>query len=176
MVADPSEILPQPSWGRGTVRRTVEGRALARVSVDEGQHSFDVAQNFRRRNPNGHHIMHGKPGIAPRVFARPLASVMRFAVHLDAQLRGVAIEVEIIGAGGMLLAPFVTPYSSSELLPKQHFRQAHLAAEGVRATIGLAGAFEHVLISLSRFARPSTMLRMVPLPQQAGGGFREDLR
>jgi hypothetical protein len=57
-------------------------------------------------------------------------------------------------------------------LPEQHLRQTHRAPKFACAAVGFAGAFEHVIRSVPRLWRgPSTMLCMVPLPQQAGGGF-----
>ena len=166
-----ASILPQLIWGRGTVRRTVEGRTLACVSVDEGHYSFHVAQQLRGRDAQGCDLMPDKPRIPQRIPERLVSTIMRFSVDLDAQLCSIAVKIESIWSRRMLFAPLVPGLTSSKLPPQQDFGQAHLASEGSRAAISFACAFDHLAGSCSRFARPSTMLRMVPLPREAGGGL-----
>ena len=166
------EILPRRSRGRGTVRRTVEGRALARVSFDEGKNALDVPEHFSRRDADRQNLVGRHPGITAGIPNSTTAALMRLAIYLHAQLCSITVEIQRVRTRGMLLAPVKPRLLLSQLLPKQHLRHAHRASKFARSAIGSAGAFEHLFRFLPRLWRgPSTMLRMVPLPQQAGGGF-----
>jgi len=44
--------------------------------------------------------------ITPRITRRPVSAFMRLAIDLDAQLGGIAVEIEIIFARGVLVSPF----------------------------------------------------------------------
>ena len=171
MEAINSIILPRRSRGRGTVRRTVEARALARVKADIRQHPLQIPQHLGRRNPQRSDALFHDPRVAPYVTRRPRSTVVRLPIHLDAKLGGVAIEVERVGPRRMLLAPMEARLPPPKLLPQQNFRKAHLAPESFGLALGFSCSYEHETRSRPRFARPSTMLRMVPLPQQAGGGI-----
>ena len=170
MQSESSLILPQLVWGRGTVRRTVEGRTLACVGVEEGQYPFHVPQHLRGRDTQGRNSIPGKPSIAQRILVGPVSTIVGLSVRFHAQLRSIAVKIENIWSRRMLFAPLVPGLTSSKLLPQQNFRQAHFASKRSRAAIRFARAFDHMAGSVSRFARPSTMLRMVPLPREAGGG------
>jgi hypothetical protein len=72
----------------------------------------------------------------------------------------------------VLLAPVMARFVSTELLPKQHLRQGHDTPESPGTPITLTRALEHVSFSAPRLRRGPSIMRMVPLPQQAGGGVR----
>lgn len=193
-------ILPRRSRGRGTVRRTVEGptppasvapppappsplwgatspvggglNQAVRYCRDVLKNAFEVLQHLGSGDPQGGDVVPGKPRITTGIAEGAVSPLVRFAVDLHAQLRGVAVEIEVVRSRGMLFAPVQTDLALSQLLPEQHLRQTHRSPKFARAAVGFAGAFEHVTRSVPRLWRgPSTMLGMVPLPQQAGGGF-----
>jgi hypothetical protein len=101
-----------------------------------------------------------------------ITAFMRLPIHLNAQFRSIAVEIQRVRTRRVLLAPMQIPLLLSQLLPEQHLRQAHRASKFTRAPVGFSLTFKHLLRFPPRLRRgPSTMLRLVPLPQQAGGGF-----
>jgi hypothetical protein len=145
MVAGALKLLPQLVWGRGTVRRTVEGRALARDAADQPYYAVQVGENLAGRNSECQDAMLRDPGIALRVLPWLVTALMRFAVDLNAQLRAIAVEIEIIFASRMLLAPVEARLLPAELAPKQPLRQAHLPPQLLGSPVRAARAFDHLI-------------------------------
>ena len=169
MGSDTLSILPQLRWGRGTIRRTVEGRAPARVVGDQSQDTLEIPQYFRRWNPHRHNAIGSQPLIASFIPLRPGTAFMRLPVHLDAQLRTVAVEIERIRSGRMLFAPVESPSTATKLLPQKHLGKGKRTPQRSGPAIRFARAFQHAARSRSSCATPSTMLRMVPLPETSSG-------
>jgi hypothetical protein len=142
------------------------------VSFDESHYALKVAKHLRRRNAHRQNSMGRQPNVASGIAEGAITAFMRLSIHLHAQLRSIAVEVQRVHARRMLLAPVEARLLPPQLLLEQHLGEAHRAPQFSRAAVGLSSAFEHVTRSIPRLRRdPSTMLRMVPLPQQAGGGF-----
>lgn len=57
-----------------------------------------------------------------------MTHVVRRAIHLDADLRGSAVEVEHVWANRMLAAE-LHPVAEPQMLPQEHLRERHGAAE-----------------------------------------------
>jgi hypothetical protein len=141
---------------------------LARGFVDMKQHGFQIFEHINRRNSQRENAVCGTPGIAPRIALRLVSAIMGLTVHFHAQLRLVAVKVEIVRPRRVLFAPVIAGLKAAQLLPQQNFGQSHFAAEGLRPAIGFASAFDHAFRSLSRFARPSVRLRLPPPRDKLG--------
>jgi hypothetical protein len=93
-------------------------------------------------------------GLPQPIDSRDLVIRMDVAVYLDEQPRGQASEVCDITADRVLSPEFEASGSRAQRLPKDDFRERHCPSEA-SCTINIGtGSGE----------RPSTMLRMVPLP------------
>jgi hypothetical protein len=169
MPIEPLSFLPELVSGRGTARqsRVVEGQPGCRFGNDATDDPVGVPQylhcrNTKRRNPGPK-----KPRIARFVAQGAVAASMGFAVDFDSQPRVAAEKVENERPGRMLAAKFEAGWALSERLPNLHLWHAHFSAKASRAANGdRAGlwcdVFEHA-------SGPSTMLRMVPLPEKSSG-------
>ena len=167
LIANRSEIacrsiLPKRSLGRGTVRRTVEGHAGFGGIYDVRHGPLEIAEHVPGRHPKRRHAMIGQKRIARVVELGLVAPTMRLAIDLDAQPGFGAVEIEHERTRGMLAAKFKSGWSGAELLPKNHLGQRHDAPELARASHRHSRLVQHR-------ACPSTMLRMVPLPQRSLG-------
>jgi len=164
--------LPSHPW---TATSPVSGRiiqllySLTRCLCNIGNNAFEAPQHIGCRNAQGENAMRRKPRIAALIPRWPVTAIMRFTVHFDAQLRLVTIKVERESSGGMLLSPMMARLFSAQFFPQQYFGQRHFPAQFARLADRFAGSLEHCLRLLSRFTRPSTMLRMVPLPEASSG-------
>ncbi|BCA58712.1 hypothetical protein HMP06_1481 [Sphingomonas sp. HMP6] len=164
-------FLPERVSGRGTVRRSrmVEGCTLACAQGDETENPVQMSQNINRRNTKGDNAAFGHPGVARGIPRWSVSPAMRLAVDLDAKLGRVAIEVERIVARRVLLSPIMTSAAAAQLLPEQHLGQRQFMAQLARSVPSFAGSPDHRACSPKRRANPSTMLRMVPLPETSSG-------
>ena len=151
------------------MRSMVEGRALARVAGNRNYNTVEIAKNFDRRDSQRRDAVGRQPSIPSRVSRRAISMAMALPVHFDAQLRRVTIEVQRIRTRRMLLSPFMPHSVLSKLFPKQDFRKAELPTVLARLAVGLSISLQHFAGPVSRCARPSTMLRMVPLPETSSG-------
>ena len=71
-----------------------------------------------------------KPDITPLIPFRTIAEPVAFAIDFDAELGGVTIEIQNIGAKGGLPAKVAAIENVwPDLSPKQNFREAHLLAQ-----------------------------------------------
>ena len=164
-------FLPELVSGRGTARRSrgVEGCALRGVCDDTTKDCIEIAQDVCRRDTQRDDPLCFEPGVASGIALRSVAAIVRFAINLDAKPRGMAIEIERIDACGMLPSPFVSHAAFAQLLSQQDLRQGHLAPRRARAAKRFGCAPDHAARSPKRRANPSTMLRMVPLPETSSG-------
>jgi hypothetical protein len=169
-LSTPLKFLPELVSGRGTARRSrgVEGCALPNTLRNEEQNTLEVVQNIGGRNAQRLDPARAKPSIPGSITSRPIAPRVRLAIHFDAKLRPIAVEIERIRSRGMLLAPFKPGLRAAKLLPQQHFGQRHLPPQFARSVIGFAGTPDHLPAPKRRINR-STMLRMVPLPETSSG-------
>ncbi len=139
------------------------------VFGDVRHNPIEVFQHIDRRNAKCQHAVLREKSIASRILARLIAPLMRLAVHFHAQLRSVAIKIEIVRTSRMLLAPMKTSLVTTQLLPEQNFGQVHFAAQFLRAAIGFAGASDHRRLPLTRCARPSVSASHCHLPEASSG-------
>jgi len=147
----------------------VEGRALARVLANQPDNALDIPQHFSRRNSQRQNPIHRKPGITSLVSGRAGPSLMRLAVNLDAQLGCITVEVERVNPRRMLVSPVMAEATPSQAVPQDDLRECHFPALCLGLSPRLTRSLKHGPRPFPRFARPSTMLRMVPLPQQSWG-------
>ena len=165
-IADDDLFLPKFHLGRGTVRRTVEGQAIASLHNDITNDMIQIAKHVTRRDPQNRHAMLAQKSIPPNIPLRPVPALMSLAIHLDRQARRRAIEVEHIGPSRMLPAKPQAFGPLAQNAPEQDLGQRHVPPQSPCAS--------HRPARLRRYShRPSTMLRMVPLPKQ-GLGRNED--
>ncbi len=162
-------FLPQLAWGRGTARRSrgVEGQARSRLSNHSAHHGVEIAQHVGRRyayrgDPTLRH-----PPVAYNVALGTIAPVVRFAVDLDRKTRIGTEKIEDIVATWMLSAELQAVRSGAKRLPQQHFGKRHLAAKFPRISDAVRTPLGRNI--LEHRDNPSTMLRMVPLPETSSG-------
>ncbi len=155
-------FLPKFHLGRGTVRRTVEGQAIASLSDDIANDAVQIAKHLAGRNTQDGHAMLREKRIAPRVPLRPVSPLMGFPIDLHRKLCRRAVEVEHIRPRRMLPAKTQAFRPLAQDTPQHDLRQRQVAPEMSRSSYRPA--------RLRRYShRPSTMLRMVPLPKHSLG-------
>ena len=167
-------VLPELASGRGTARqrRVVEGQSCSSRSNDRIENRPDVTKNFRRRYPEGLYSGGSHPPVASRVSAGSVAAIMDLAVNFDRQTGIAAEKVQDVGAAGMLAAKLQAVRPLSQRLPEHDLGKGHFATQpACRADASLSSFRCDVL----KHFCPSTMLRMVPLPEPSSGRIRNTL-
>jgi hypothetical protein len=145
----------------------VEGQPRSCLGHNILEHCIDIAQHLNRRDPQGCDAAGSEPIVSPLVARRPVAPLMSRAIDFDREPSVAAVEVENINSGGMLPPKLEPAWPLSKRLPEQHFRQGHLAAKLARiSNRSVLSLWRNVL---EHVAGPSTMLRMVPLPETSSG-------
>jgi len=146
------------------MRSMVEGNCARGAGVDNPlNHGIRVSRYVGSGNAQQANSLAGKPLLAGRIQCRPVAYVMSNAVNFDGQPCFAAEEVEHVGSSGVLATEFQASGSKRKPSPEDNFRRAHRASKFARLLYGSWWSSQHGLF-------PSTMLRMVPLPEQARGG------
>jgi hypothetical protein len=161
MMAYPFSFLP--GTGRETIRRMVVGYARARLVEGVADYGFQIRQHIGCWNAQHCHADFCQPGITNVVALRSIATIMGFAVYLDRQPGVAAKEIEDVGACGMLAAELDAGRALSQFAPEKALWQAHRLAQYARALDCASRPTQH-------HRNPSTMLRMVPLPETSSGG------
>jgi hypothetical protein len=95
---------------------------------DERHHRIKIAEHILRSNPNDPDTLLPNPLIAYLIAFRPIATIMRFSIHLDGQPVTRTKKVQRIRPCRMLMAELQAGRALAQRLPQQHFRQGHLAA------------------------------------------------
>jgi len=121
------------------MRSMVEGPKRLTLSDDTRQHSFHIRKHLARRNPHRLEAQLEQPPIALFVAFRPVAAIVRFAVHFDTKPCLHAGKVENEPFLRTLLAKPEPAGPPAKLLPEQHFRKAHLLAQLSRKLHRLSG-------------------------------------
>ena len=162
-------FLPELVSGRGTARRSrvVEGQACSRRIDDIRRAGFSIAHYIGSWNAKRFDSGRREEGIPPCVAAWPVAHIVRDTIDLDAQSCIAAIEIENEIITTVLTSEFEAIGARLKYAPQQHFRKRHLSAQSAGFPNGAGGRFrcnipEHRI-------HPSTMLRMVPLPETSSG-------
>jgi hypothetical protein len=122
-------ILPELDSGRGTARRVVEGETRKRLPKHETKNGFQISQHVARADAQGRYASLGKPGIAPFVPLRAITKTVCVAIDLDCKPGVGAKEIDDVSAAGMLPPELQSPRAFTQLSPKDHFRQRHLATQ-----------------------------------------------
>jgi len=162
-------ILPELVSGRGTARqsRVVEGQSGAGSGYDGHCSGIAITQDVGRADANRLYARLKEPAITRFVSLWPKAVFMRATVNLDGKSRVAAVEVDNVGAARMLASKFHALWARAQHTPQQHLRQAHRTSKSSRLRDGTGFSL------WSRIAKhkdyPSTMLRMVPLPETSSG-------
>ena len=92
-------------WRRGTARSGVEGAAVARclcVRLDHPKRCVQILEHEARRDTQSPYAAQGQPGVAFCVASLRVAEPMRLAIDFNAKLGSIAIEIQHIGADGVL--------------------------------------------------------------------------
>jgi hypothetical protein len=165
----PSSFLPELVSGRGTARRSrvVEGQARTRFGNDPAQDRIKVPENLGRRNPQRRNPATSQPGIPSRIARRSLPKTMRLAIHLDREPCIAAVEIETERTGRMLVTKLEPGRPLAQFSPQQRLGQAHRTTPRSRSLHGVPAPFRRMI--LEHRTCPSTMLRMVPLPETSSG-------
>ncbi len=157
-------VLPAISAGRGTVRRSrmVEGHSCTSLRDDQANHSFKIIQHIVRGNAQRPYAGIPQDFIARQIALRPIAPFMRFAIDFDRKAGFAAKKVQHKRPDRVLSTKFEPLRPLSQHAPQKHFRQAHIAPK-------IAGAINRADLPSAHRTSPSTMLRMVPLPETLSG-------
>jgi len=126
---------------------------------DRPHYSLSIFQNIR--SSKTHHpisiVLH--EGIPTGIMLRAIAPVMRLTVNFQNQPQTTAVKIGYVGPDRMLTAELEAGLTTAQMLPEQHFRQAH-------GTAKFAGSISYGATRL-RHAPSTTPLRgAVPLPLQ----------
>jgi len=162
-------ILPELVSGRGTAPRSwvVEGQPRTRLRNDAAHDRVEIAEDLLRRYAQGRDAMREELGVPSCIHSWTLSSPMRFAIDLDREPRVAAVEVETECARRMLVPEFEPRRPLPQQPPQQHFGQAHGPSPTPRALHGAPATLRRMI--LEHRESPSTMLRMVPLPETSSG-------
>jgi len=106
----------------------VEGSGTTFVN-DQLQHTIEILEHIACGNSNRPNACLRQPLVAIRVGTRSIAKIVTCTVYLDAQARSVAIEIEHVRTGGMLLPKFEAIRPLPQMLPQHDLREAHLPSE-----------------------------------------------
>ena len=162
-------VLPELASGRGTARRSrvVEGEARAGTFHHMRQRRLEIAVDFSGRDAERADTRLCKPGVSHLIALRPISAIMRLSVDLDREPGVCAEEVEDIRPARMLTPELEAARPNRKMSPEQQFRKAHRASQASRAR-DPAGSWSRCAVPEHR-AAPSTMLRMVLLPETSSG-------
>ena len=95
-------------------------------NVDE--HRVHIATNLASRNPKRRNTMRNQIPIASLVVRRVGAAIVGLAIKLDRGPRGLAVEIEHIGAKRVLAAELQSFRPSPQRAPQRSLGRAHRAA------------------------------------------------
>jgi hypothetical protein len=140
----------------------VEGHAYGRDGDDVPNHSIRIAQHIPCGDPQSPDSMHGEQSIPLRVTYRSVAAIMHLTIHLNRKPRRSTVEIEHERPRRMLPPELHTRRSGPQHSPQRNFRHRHGSTQSPRVAHCLPRLVEHR-------AGPSTMLRMVPLPETSSG-------
>ncbi len=155
-------ILPKLCLGRGTVRRTVEGQAVASLCHDVTDDCIQIAKHVAGWDPQDGYPMPGQERIPPHATLRLVPALMDFAIHLNRHPRHRAVKVQHIRPRRMLPTKPQVIGALAQDAPQYDLRQRHVPPQ--------SPCFPYRPARLRRYShRPSTMLRMVPLPKHSLG-------
>ena len=136
--------------GRGTARSGVEGAAVAQrldVRLDHPKRGVQILENQARREAQRPHAAQRQPGITFRITRLSVAKPMGLAIDLDAEFDGVAIEIQHIGADGVLAAEFQSLCFASQGDPETGLGRRHPATKRPGATDGWLGCVHAIRMS-----------------------------
>ena len=156
-------FLPKFNLGRGTVRRTVEGQAIASPRDDVTHDAIQIAKHIPSGYVQNRHSMLAQKCVAPSIPLRPITTPVNLAIDLDGQPRRRAVEVQHIGPRRMLPTKPQAVGTLAKDAPQHDLGQCQFASQSSR--------FPNRPARLCRYShRPSTMATaMVPLPKHSLG-------
>jgi len=148
----------------------VEGQSRPSFRENPGHNGFDIPKHIACRYTHRRDPGFGQPGIPYGVPFGAIAISMDLPIDLDRQPAIAAKEIEHIGPARVLPSELEASGPFPERLPQQDFRQAHLTAQSPCLACRPRTSFRRYISQHSH--SPSTMLRRVPFPEQARGGFQ----
>ncbi|GAM00255.1 hypothetical protein SP5_026_00030 [Sphingomonas parapaucimobilis NBRC 15100] len=156
-------FLPKLRLGRGTVRRTVEGQAVASLCDDVTDDAIQIAKYVSGRDAQDGDPMLRQNRIAPSIPLGSIPAFVNLAIDLDGQPRRRAVEVQHIRPRRMLPAKPQPFGPLAEDAPQHDLGQRQITPESTR--------FLNRPAWLRRYShRPSTIAgAMVPLPKHSLG-------
>ena len=140
-----------PLRGSRCAQRIGGGPSLRNYVRD---HAFEISKHVAGAHADGPHTLRGKPAITALV---PYGSeIMSLAVDFNAKFCLMTVEVEDIGARGMLPTKPQIRFLESELSPENPLRERHGRAKLSRSFLRLlwSGEFHTPSVSLAADGSP----------------------
>jgi hypothetical protein len=144
----------------------VEGQARLSRHGYSPHHRLQITKHFARRNPQRLDPMRRKPRVAARIVFRSIGTLVHLTINFDSKPCITAIEIEGVIPAWMLSAELKTIRPPPQNLPQHDFGRRHGAAQAARLIHRSSFGFWRY-VPKDHF--PSTMLRMVPLPETSSG-------
>jgi hypothetical protein len=143
----------------------VEGYSSARLRQNETDNGIKITKHIAGRDPKRPDARPTQGIVAGEIALGPIGPIVRLAVDLDRQRSLSTEEVDHERAKRMLPAKLQSIWTLAKNAPQQNFWQAHLTPKFARSIDRTGRPLRHR-------SSPSTMLFMVPLPEQTRGEFR----
>ena len=106
--------------------------ALGRERRHLKPNAFDIGQHIACSIADHTNPLLRQPAIPHRIALRPIASPVRFAVHLDAELCSRAVEIQHVLTRGILLAEAQPGIGAAQGESQGDFRGRHLTTQRLR--------------------------------------------
>jgi hypothetical protein len=84
-------------------------------------HAIEISKNFTRAHSKRPHALPGKPPIPSGIVAG--AKIVAHLIDFHAELHAVAVKIENVGSGGMLMPKAQAGLFPAQSSPKQSLRQ-----------------------------------------------------
>jgi hypothetical protein len=164
-----ASVLPELVSGRGTAQRSgvVEGQARRCFIDDPAENRIGTFENVSGRNGQCLDPGFAEPIVSCLIALRSMSARMSLAIDFDRQASVAAEEIKHEGTSRMLPPELQSGGTLPQPMPQENFRETHLPAQVSSLAAGACARIGRDI--LKRRLYPSTMLRMVPLPQTSSG-------
>jgi len=125
------------------MRSMVEGQSRNGNVQDMRDDPLQIVQHARGGNAQSMDIVQHQPGIARCVERRPLSTIMRFAIDLDAKQRVRTEEIERVGTCGMLTTKLERAGAFAQFTPENDLGQRHVFSLLPGKPYRFSRTFEH---------------------------------
>jgi len=132
---------------------------------DPAENSFGILKQIDGRDSNCFYSRRPEPSITREIPLRPVATRVSLTIDFNCQPRIAAKEVQDIAASRVLPAELQSVWPLTQPMPEYHFGKRHLPAQTARVSRRIGARLRCDVLEHG----PSTMLRMVPLPETSSG-------